>query len=242
MYAVEFVADKVPLFDSVWDVGQTFVRPLIGAWVGYEFAGADGASSVDQALAGRRHRGAGAGQPRGQGEPAARASTPRRSRSPTSSPASARTSRSPGSPRSRCSSPSSPRRSPCILLVAGVALVVVRLEAVRRAWALVRERYGQRPCRPHDRLEPPPPAPRSPASSDVTRRTDRQGRGLAAGVPSAATVIHAVVGVACLRRTTVRPPALAEEVPIDRGAPLDHVDAPSRRPGRRALGRGVIAR
>jgi len=51
MYVVEFVADKVPLFDSAWDVGQTFVRPVIGGWVGYEFAGADGASSVDQAVA-----------------------------------------------------------------------------------------------------------------------------------------------------------------------------------------------
>lgn len=52
MYAVEFVADKVPLFDSVWDVGQTFIRPLIAAWIGVQFAGADGASTVDQALAG----------------------------------------------------------------------------------------------------------------------------------------------------------------------------------------------
>jgi Domain of unknown function (DUF4126) len=31
MYVVEFVADKVPLFDSAWDVGQTFVRPVIAA-------------------------------------------------------------------------------------------------------------------------------------------------------------------------------------------------------------------
>ena len=72
MYVVEFVADKVPLFDSVWDLGQTVIRPAIGAWVGYEFAGADGASSFDQALAGGGTGHAGAGQPRGQGEPAAR--------------------------------------------------------------------------------------------------------------------------------------------------------------------------
>jgi hypothetical protein len=52
MYVVEFVADKVPLFDSVWDVGQTLIRPAIGAWIGIQFAGADGASSLDQALAG----------------------------------------------------------------------------------------------------------------------------------------------------------------------------------------------
>jgi hypothetical protein len=52
MYAVEFVADKVPLFDSVWDVGQTVARPAVGAWVGYEFAGADGVIHTDQLIAG----------------------------------------------------------------------------------------------------------------------------------------------------------------------------------------------
>jgi hypothetical protein len=33
MYAVEFVADKIPWFDSVWDAVHTFVRPLGGALV-----------------------------------------------------------------------------------------------------------------------------------------------------------------------------------------------------------------
>src|SRR5215208_4183164 len=33
MYAVEFVADKIPWFDTVWDVAHTLVRPLGGALV-----------------------------------------------------------------------------------------------------------------------------------------------------------------------------------------------------------------
>jgi hypothetical protein len=52
MYAVEFVADKVPLFDSVWDLLSTAVRPAIGGAIGVEFASADELSTFDQALAG----------------------------------------------------------------------------------------------------------------------------------------------------------------------------------------------
>ena len=52
MYAVEFVADKVPLFDSAWDVLSTAVRPAIGGAVGVEFAAADELSALDQAFAG----------------------------------------------------------------------------------------------------------------------------------------------------------------------------------------------
>lgn len=33
MYLVEFVADKIPWFDSVWDAIHTVVRPLGGAWI-----------------------------------------------------------------------------------------------------------------------------------------------------------------------------------------------------------------
>ena len=33
MYAIEFVADKIPWFDSVWDVVHTIVRPLGGALI-----------------------------------------------------------------------------------------------------------------------------------------------------------------------------------------------------------------
>lgn len=52
MYAIEFVADKVPLFDSLWDLLSTAVRPAIGAAIGVEFASADNLSTLDQALAG----------------------------------------------------------------------------------------------------------------------------------------------------------------------------------------------
>ncbi len=33
MYLVEFVADKIPWFDSVWDAVHTVIRPLGGAWI-----------------------------------------------------------------------------------------------------------------------------------------------------------------------------------------------------------------
>ena len=33
MYLVEFVADKVPWFDSIWDVAHTVIRPVGGAMV-----------------------------------------------------------------------------------------------------------------------------------------------------------------------------------------------------------------
>jgi hypothetical protein len=35
MYGVEFVADKIPYFDSVWDMIHTFIRPTGGAMMGY---------------------------------------------------------------------------------------------------------------------------------------------------------------------------------------------------------------
>jgi hypothetical protein len=35
MYIVEFVADKIPFFDSVWDTAHTFIRPAGGAVLGY---------------------------------------------------------------------------------------------------------------------------------------------------------------------------------------------------------------
>jgi hypothetical protein len=35
MYIVEFVADKIPYFDNVWDSIHTFIRPAGGAALGY---------------------------------------------------------------------------------------------------------------------------------------------------------------------------------------------------------------
>ena len=48
LYAVEFVTDKIPYVDSVWDGLSTIVRPTIGAMLGYLIAG--DAESVSQAL------------------------------------------------------------------------------------------------------------------------------------------------------------------------------------------------
>ncbi len=48
MFAVEFVADKIPYVDSMWDSISTFIRPTVGAIIGYAIAG--DAESVDQAL------------------------------------------------------------------------------------------------------------------------------------------------------------------------------------------------
>lgn len=43
MYAFEFVADKVPYVDTVWDVISTAIRPLVGGTVGVLIAGDSGA-------------------------------------------------------------------------------------------------------------------------------------------------------------------------------------------------------
>ena len=50
MYAMEFVADKIPLIDSTWDAISTAIRPTAGAVIGVLLAGE--ASSLDQAVAG----------------------------------------------------------------------------------------------------------------------------------------------------------------------------------------------
>jgi len=48
MFAIEFVVDKIPVVDSMWDVVSTVVRPTVGAFVAYQFAGDSG--GLDQAL------------------------------------------------------------------------------------------------------------------------------------------------------------------------------------------------
>lgn len=49
LYALEFVADKVPWLDSAWDAVHTAIRPTLGAAIGLLLAG--DASTIDQALA-----------------------------------------------------------------------------------------------------------------------------------------------------------------------------------------------
>lgn len=48
MYCVEFVTDKIPYVDSMWDAVSTLIRPTIGAMLGYLLAG--DAESASQAL------------------------------------------------------------------------------------------------------------------------------------------------------------------------------------------------
>ncbi|MFZ2441330.1 MAG: DUF4126 domain-containing protein [Ilumatobacteraceae bacterium] len=39
-FVIEFVIDKVPILDSLWDLGHTFVRPVVGGLTGVAIAGA----------------------------------------------------------------------------------------------------------------------------------------------------------------------------------------------------------
>ena len=50
LYAMEFVADKIPYLDSTWDVVSTAIRPTVGAVIGVLIAG--DADSLGQAVAG----------------------------------------------------------------------------------------------------------------------------------------------------------------------------------------------
>lgn len=50
MFAMEFVADKIPYVDSTWDAISTAIRPTVGAVVGVLLAG--DADSLNQAVAG----------------------------------------------------------------------------------------------------------------------------------------------------------------------------------------------
>jgi hypothetical protein len=50
MYAMEFVADKIPYVDSTWDAISTAIRPTVGAVIGVLMAGE--ADSLDQAVLG----------------------------------------------------------------------------------------------------------------------------------------------------------------------------------------------
>lgn len=48
LYAVEFVADKIPYIDSTWDALSTAIRPTVGAGIGLLLAG--DVSTLEQAL------------------------------------------------------------------------------------------------------------------------------------------------------------------------------------------------
>ena len=147
MYLVEFVADKVPLFDSVWDVGQTFVRPAIGGWVGYEFAGADGASSFDQAIAGG---GTGALALVSHAVKATLRLGINASPEPLTNIVASlgEDFAVAGVTALALQQPELAAAIAIVLLISGIALAIVVWKAVRRAWALVRERYWRRTATP----------------------------------------------------------------------------------------------
>ncbi|QBX54048.1 DUF4126 domain-containing protein [Nocardioides seonyuensis] len=50
LYAMEFIADKIPYIDSTWDAISTAIRPTAGTVIGVLLAG--DASSLDQAVLG----------------------------------------------------------------------------------------------------------------------------------------------------------------------------------------------
>jgi hypothetical protein len=50
LYAMEFVADKIPYVDSTWDAISTAIRPTVGAVIGVLLAGQ--ADSLNEAVAG----------------------------------------------------------------------------------------------------------------------------------------------------------------------------------------------
>lgn len=50
MFLVEFVTDKIPWLDSVWDSIHTVIRPLIAVVLGFQFGGEEGISGIEEAL------------------------------------------------------------------------------------------------------------------------------------------------------------------------------------------------
>lgn len=52
LFAIEFVADKVPYIDNLWDAVHTAVRPAIASTLGVVFAGDAGSTGLEEALSG----------------------------------------------------------------------------------------------------------------------------------------------------------------------------------------------
>ena len=52
LFMVEFVTDKIPFVDTLWDSIHTVIRPLIGSWLGFSFTDDAGVSQLDDALGG----------------------------------------------------------------------------------------------------------------------------------------------------------------------------------------------
>ena len=52
MYAIEFVTDKIPYLDNLWDVAHTVIRPAIASLIGVEFAEFDQVSTAEEVVSG----------------------------------------------------------------------------------------------------------------------------------------------------------------------------------------------
>jgi hypothetical protein len=52
MYAIEFVTDKIPYLDNVWDFAHTVIRPAVASLIGVEFAEYDQVSQAEQIVSG----------------------------------------------------------------------------------------------------------------------------------------------------------------------------------------------
>jgi hypothetical protein len=50
MFAIEFVTDKIPWLDSIWDSVHTVIRPLIAVLLGFQFGDESGISGIEEAL------------------------------------------------------------------------------------------------------------------------------------------------------------------------------------------------
>lgn len=51
LMVIEFVADKIPYVDSIWDTVSTIIRPIVGAAIGALMAGADASNLMTITLA-----------------------------------------------------------------------------------------------------------------------------------------------------------------------------------------------
>jgi Domain of unknown function (DUF4126) len=52
MYAIEFVTDKIPYLDNIWDVAHTVIRPAVASLIGVEFAEFDQVSRAEEIVSG----------------------------------------------------------------------------------------------------------------------------------------------------------------------------------------------
>jgi hypothetical protein len=52
LFAIEFITDKIPYVDSLWDSVHTVIRPIIGSALGFTFTGDADVSSIEEAVGG----------------------------------------------------------------------------------------------------------------------------------------------------------------------------------------------